>query len=281
MNDLNFAEIENLAKKMRISSIETGYRAYCTGKNSAHFGGGLSAIEILSCLYGGIMDIDPKNLNKPHDIFIMSKGHGVLALYTALAHKNFFPLEKLETFETNESDLSGHVTMNPEIGMELSSGSLGMGFSQGVGICLGWRKKNISQKVFVLLGDGELDEGSNWEAAMSAAHFKLDNLLVIVDKNKIQLDGTTDEVMNLGDVAKKFSSFGFEVREVDGHNISEICKNISELLENHDGRPKALIAHTVKGKGVSFMEDKVEWHHGALNQKLYEQAMQELGVEVK
>ena len=154
MNEINLSEIESLAKKMRISAIETGYHAYCTGKNSAHFGGALSAIEILACLYGGIMDIDPKNLDKPHDIFIMSKGHGVLALYTALAHKNFFPLEKLETFETNESDLSGHVTMNPEIGMELSSGSLGMGFSQAVGICLGWRKKNISQKVFVMLGEG-------------------------------------------------------------------------------------------------------------------------------
>lgn len=128
MNDLNLSEIENLAKKMRISAIETGYHAYCTGKNSAHFGGALSSIEILACLYGGIMDINPQNSDKPHDIFLMSKGHGVLALYTALAHKNFFPLEKLETFETNESELSGHVTMNPEIGMELSSGSLGMDF---------------------------------------------------------------------------------------------------------------------------------------------------------
>lgn len=280
MNEINLSEIESLAKKMRISAIKTGYHAYCAGKNSAHFGGGLSAIEILACLYEKFMDIDPKNLNAPHDIFIMSKGHGVLALYTALAHKNFFPLEKLETFEKNESDLSGHVTMNPQIGMEFSSGSLGMGLSQAVGICLGWRKKNISQKVFVLLGDGELDEGSNWEAAMSAAHFKLDNLFVIVDKNKFQLDGSTDEVMNLGDVAKKFSAFGFDIRECDGHNIFEICKNISELIENKNSKPKALIAHTVKGKGISFMENKVEWHHGALNQKLFEQAMNELGAEV-
>lgn len=281
MNNLNLSEIENLAKKMRISAIETGYKTYCTGKNSAHFGGALSAIEILACLYGGIMDIDAKNLKNPHDIFILSKAHGVLALYTALAHKNFFPLEKLETFETNESDLSGHLAINPEIGIEFSGGSLGMGISQGIGICLGWRKKNISQKVFVMVGDGELDEGSNWEAAMSATHFKLDNFMLIVDKNKIQLDGTTDEVMNLGDVAKKFSAFGFEVREVDGHNIPEICKNISEMLANKNSQPKALIAHTVKGKGVSFMENKVEWHHAALNQKFYEQAMQELEVSGK
>lgn len=274
---MDIEQIEQLAKKMRISAIETGFKA---GKNAAHFGGGLSAIEILACLYGGIMDINPQNLDKPHDIFIMSKGHGVLALYTALAHKNFFPLEKLETFDTDESDLCGHPAINPKLGIEFSSGSLGMGFSQGIGICLGWRKKNISQRVFVMVGDGELDEGSNWEAAMSAAHFKIDNLLVIVDKNKIQLDGTTDEVMNLGNVAEKFSSFAFEVREVDGHNIPEICKNISELMENHDGRPKALIAHTVKGKGISFMENKVEWHHGALNQKLYEQAMNELGTSI-
>ena len=273
MNEINLSEIENLAKKIRISTIEAGSR---TGKNAPHFGGALSSVEILACLYGGIMDINAKNLDKPHDIFILSKGHVVLALYAALAHKNFFPLEKLETFETNESDLSGHLAINPEIGIEFSGGSLGMGISQGIGVCLGWRKKNILQKVFVMVGDGELDEGSNWEAAMSAAHFKLDNFMVIVDKNKILLDGTTDEVMNLGDVAKKFSAFGFEVREVDGHNISEICKNISEMLANKNSQPKTLIAHTVKGKGVSFMENKVEWHHAALNQKFYEQAMQEL-----
>ena len=278
MKNFDSAEIETLAKKIRRSIIETGYAA---GKKSAHFGGSLSAVEILACLYGGLMDVDSENPAKvPRDIFILSKAHASLALYAALAHKKFFPLDDLKTFELNESELTGHPTMNLNRGIELSGGSLGMGLSQAVGIALGYRKKNFSNKIFVLLGDGELDEGSNWEAAMSAAHFKLDNLLVIVDKNSVQADGTTEEIMNLGDLAKKFSAFDFEVREVDGHNISELCKNISELLANQNGLPKVLIAHTVKGKGVSFMENNSDWHHAALNQKQYEQAMQELGAEV-
>lgn len=247
------------------------------GKHAAHFGGSLSTVEILACLYGGIMDIDSNNPAKtPRDIFIMSKGHGLLTLAVALAHTNFFPLDKLKTFETDESELPGHVTMNSNIGMEFSGGSLGMGISQGVGMALGYRKKKMDNKIFVLVGDGELDEGSNWEAAMSAAHFGLDNLLVIVDKNLIQADGETNKIMNLGDLNKKFSSFGFDTREVGGHDISAICKNIFELLDNKDGRPKVLIANTVKGKGISFMENTVDRHHTALNQKLYEQAIQEL-----
>ena len=274
MKNLDLAEIKNLAKKMRRSIIETGFIA---GRNAAHFGGSLSIVEILACLYGGIMNVDSDNPTKEQrDIFIMSKGHGVLSLAVALAHTNFFPLDKLKTFELDESDLSGHIIMNPSIGMEFSSGSLGMGISQAVGIALGWRKKKIDNKVFVLTGDGELDEGSNWEAIMSAAHFKLDNLLVIVDKNNFQLDDTTDKIMNLGDLNKKFSAFGFDVRECDGHDISAICKNISELLANKNNLPKVLIANTTKGKGISFMENKAEWHHGELNQKLYDQAIQEL-----
>ncbi len=271
-------KIESLAKRMRISALTMGYKS---GVNAVHYGGGLSAIEILACLYGGIMDVDPKNPRKePRDIFILSKGHGVLALYTALAHTGFFPLEKLETFEHNESDLCGHPAMNVDLGIEFSSGSLGMGFSQGVGVALGYNKKCIDNHVFILLGDGELDEGSNWEAAMSAAHFKLDSLLAIVDKNSLQLDGKTNEVMSLGNLANKFSAFGFETREVDGHNVAELCKNISEMIGNRDGRPKALIANTIKGKGVSFMENKIEWHVGLLTKKLYEEAMRDLGMEV-
>ena len=274
MKNLDLIEIENLAKNMRRSIIETGFIA---GRNSAHFGGSLSAVEILACLYGGIMDIDSKNPTKiPRDIFIMSKGHGVLSLAVALAHTGFFDVEKLKTFELDESDLSGHVIMNLNLGMEFSSGSLGIGFSQAVGVALGYRKKKIDNKVFVLIGDGELDEGSNWEAAMSAAHFKLDNLLTIVDKNNFQLDDSTDKIMNLGDLNKKFLSFGFDVRECDGHDISAICKNITEMLDNKNNLPKVLIANTTKGKGISFMENKAEWHHGELNQKLYEQAIQEL-----
>lgn len=274
MKNLNLSEIENLAKKIRRSIIETGYIA---GRNAAHFGGSLSTVEILACLYGGIMNVNPENKNDENrDIFIMSKGHGVLTLCSALAHTGFFPVDKLKTFETDESDIPAHVTMNPDMGMEFSSGSLGMGISQGIGVALSYRKKKIDNKIFVLVGDGELDEGSNWEAAMSAAHFKIDNLLVIVDKNTVQADGSTEKIMNLGDLNKKFSSFGFDTREVSGHDIEAICKNISELLENRNGKPKILIAHTVKGKGISFMQSTADWHHAALNQKQYEQAIQEL-----
>ena len=275
MNKINLTHIENLSKQMRLSVIETGYGA---GKNAAHFGGALSAVEILACLYGGIMDVDPKNPSKePRDIFIMSKAHAVLALYTALAYTGFFPVEELKTFEVNESELAGHPTMNVNRGIEFSGGSLGMGLSQGVGVALGYRKKKIDNRVFVMLGDGECDEGSNWEAAMSAAHFNLDNLIVIVDKNTVQGDGTTDEIMKLGDLAQKFSAFGFETREVDGHNISALYENISALIDNYNGKPKALIAHTIKGKGVSFMENNHVWHHNIMTPKQYEQAMQELG----
>lgn len=279
MKNLDLPEIENLAKKVRISIIETGYAA---GKNAAHFGGALSAVEILSSLYGGIMEVDSKNPAKfPRDILIVSKAHAVLALYSTLAYTGFFPVEDLKTFEADESELSGHPSMNVERGIEFSGGSLGMGLSQGVGVALAYKKKKIDNRILVLLGDGECDEGSNWEAAMSAAHFKLDNLMVIVDKNTVQADGTTDEVMNLGDLAKKFSAFDFETREVDGHNIPELCKNISELISNRNGKPKALIAHTVKGKGISFMENKAEWHHTAINKSQFEQAMSELGIEVQ
>ena len=278
MKEFNLSEIESLAKKIRLSAVKMGFKA---GKNAAHFGGGLSAVEILACLYGGVMNIDPKNpLKEDRDIFILSKGHGVLALYSALAHSGFFSVEEFENFETDESDLCGHPAMKLDWGMELSSGSLGMGISQGLGICLGRRKKNIGGKVFVLVGDGELDEGSNWEAAMAAANFNADSLIVVVDKNKIQLDGETDTVMKLGDLAKKFSAFDFEVREVDGHNISGLCNAFSELIESRNGQPKVLIADTVKGKGISFMENKVEWHHATLNNTQYEQAMKELGAEV-
>lgn len=270
--------VAELAKAMRISSIEMGYAA---GRKGAHFGGGLSCIEIVACLYGAVMDVDPKNPTRPtRDIFIMSKAHGVLALYTALAHTGFFPVDDLKTFELNEGELPGHPVMNLKRGIELSGGSLGMGLSQGIGIALGYRRKNIDNHVFVLLGDGECDEGSVWEAAMSAAHFKLDHLIAIVDKNHIQLDGPVDNVMNQLDLKAKFDSFGFDAVDVDGHDIAALLDAFDGILSRKDGRPKALIADTVKGKGISFMENRPEWHHAALSQKQFDAAMLELGAEV-
>lgn len=266
--------IKTLAKNMRRSIVETGYAA---GKNGAHFGGALSAVEILACLYGGVMNIDPKNpVQEARDVFIMSKAHGCLALYTALAHAGYFPVDDLKTFEQNESELGGHPSMNPARGIEFSGGSLGMGLSQGVGMALGFRRKNLDNRVFVLLGDGECDEGSIWEAAMAAAHFKLDNLIVIVDKNKLQSDGETSSVMDLGDVAAKFSTFGFAAYAVDGHDIPALCETFDKIAAEKNSRPKAIIAATVKGKGVSFMENQVEWHHKALNAQQYSDAISEV-----
>ena len=250
---------------MRLSVIETGYGA---GKNGAHFGGALSAIEILACLYGGIMNKD--------DCFILSKAHGCLALYTALAHTGHFPLEDLKTFEQNDSELIGHLVMNPARGIEFSGGSLGMGLSQGIGMALGFRRQNLDNHVFVLLGDGECDEGSVWEGVMSAAHFKLDNLIVIVDKNKLQSDGETSSVMDLQDLADKFDSFGFDVYEVDGHDISDLCEIFTTTLKNKNTHPKVIVADTIKGKGVSFMENQFEWHHKALTEQQYKDALSEV-----
>ncbi len=263
--DLDVDKIYSLAKKMRLSVIETGYSA--GGKNGAHFGGALSAIEILACLYGGVMNKD--------DCFILSKAHGCLALYVALAHTGHFPLEDLKTFEQNESELGGHPVMNPARGIEFSGGSLGMGLSQGVGVALGFKRKNLDSRVFVLLGDGECDEGSVWEGIMSAAHFKLDNLIVIVDKNKLQSDGETSSIMDLQDLAAKFESFGFDTYEVDGHDISALCNAFNSTI-NKNSRPKVIVANTIKGKGVSFMENQFEWHHKALTEQQYKDALAEV-----
>ena len=168
--------------------------------------------------------------------------------------------------------------MNIKRGIEFSGGSLGMGLSQGVGIALAYRRKGIGNRVFVLLGDGECDEGSVWEAIMSATHFKLDNLIVIVDKNQLQSDGNTHDIMDLGNLSSKFCAFGFDTYEVDGHDVIELCDALSVAINKKDSRPKAIIAGTIKGKGISFMENDPEWHHKALNERQYEIAISELAV---
>lgn len=263
-----------MAKDMRKSAIEMGHLA---GRKGAHFGGALSCIEILACLYGGIMDISTENVGKePRDVFIASKAHCVLALYAALAYKGLFPKEELATFEGDGSYLSGHPVIKENWGIEISGGSLGMGLSQGIGVALGYRRKGYDQHVFVLLGDGECDEGSIWEGIMASAHYKLDNLIVIVDRNQFQYDGCTEDVMGLTNLAAKFDSFGFETYETDGHNIYKLYDVLSMAVAAKNGKPKAIIASTVKGKGVSFMEGRVEWHHGILTDELYQKAVAEL-----
>lgn len=258
------------ANQMRKDAL---YMTYKAGNPGAHIGGGLSMIEIMATLYVGIMKLDIDDMkSEKRDRFILSKGHGVLGLYTAMNQVGLIKREEYDSFKKNNTFLTGHPSMNLERGIEFSSGSLGQGLSLGVGTCIALREKgNNSSRAFVLMGDGECNEGSVWEAAMSASHFKLNNLVAIVDKNGIQYDGGTEKVMNMGNLKDKWESFGWEVVELDGHNIEELY----EAFDLISDKPKVIIAHTVKGKGVSFMENNSLWHNSRLTDKQYEEAMAE------
>ena len=224
------------------------------------------------------MKVDPRNPGWPdRDRFILSKGHGSLGYYTALTEAGFITKEQLFTFEENAGSLPGQPSLNMEMGIEFSSGSLGMGLALGGGVALAGKKQNRNFNVYVLLGDGECNEGSVWEAAMSASHYHLDNLVAIVDCNKMQSDGPTHTIMNMGDLAAKWSSFGFTPFAVDGHNVAALYDTLVIASEPKEGRPTVVIANTVKGKGVSFMENDNTWHHNRLVQAQYDTAMSELG----
>ena len=260
------------AKEMRKDALTM---TLCAGNIGAHVGGGLSMVETMAVLYMGIMkyDIDIPS-NELRDRFILSKGHGVLALYTALNQAGFIPKEDLWTFKMNDSYLHGHPSMNPEIGIEFSSGSLGQGLSLGVGVCLALkRKNNNTSRTFVLLGDGECDEGSVWEAAASASHYKLDKLVAIIDKNGIQYDGLTSSILSMDPLDEKWTAFGWNTFVVDGHDIPQLY----DALSRQSDKPLAIIVNTIKGKGVSFMENDPKWHNSRLTKEQYDQAMKELG----
>jgi transketolase len=262
---------EKAAKDMRKDSL---WMAFNAEKSGAHLGGGLSLIEIMSVLYLGIMKYDAKNPKmESRDRLILSKGHGALAMYAAMRQIGLIPYEDLKTFKSNDTYLTGHPSMNLDKGIEFSSGSLGQGLSLGVGTCIALKRKgNASSRVFVVVGDGECDEGSVWEAAMSAAHYKLNNIVVIVDKNGLQYDGATSEILQLGNLADKWKAFGWESYNIDGHSIKELY----DTLTIKSDRPVAIIANTVKGKGVSFMENNPAWHNGILTKELYDIAMAEM-----
>jgi transketolase len=245
--------------------------------NAGHTGGSLSCIDILNVLYNRIMDITPENFDQvERDHYIHSKGHSVEALYTVLADQGFFPAEKLQTMERYGSPLIGHPTRDVP-GIEHNTGSLGHGLSFAVGFALAAKKAGRKDRVFVLMGDGELTEGSVWEAAMSAANFQLDNLVAIVDRNGLQITGPTERVMRLEPLEDKFRAFGFEVCSVDGHDPTAMTA-LFERLPFQAGRPNLVIAHTVKGKGISFMENQVGWHHRVPTDQEFQQAMQELAA---
>ena len=243
---------------------------------SGHPGGSLSAVEILTALYFNVLKHDPKDPDWPdRDRFILSKGHCTPVLYSTLAEAGYFPVEELATFRKVDSRLHGHCH-NSTPGVEHCSGSLGQGLSVGVGMALGGRLDGSEHNVYVLVGDGECDEGQIWEAAMAASHFGLDNITVVVDRNGIQNDRWTHEAMNLEPLPDKWRAFGWEVSEADGHNLQDMVEALSNA-SNRDGKRHAIIAKTVKGKGVSFMENNPEFHGKAPNPDELKAALVEIG----
>lgn len=260
-----------LAKKIRIH----GLRMTSSG-GSSHIGAVLSAADILAVLYNEILNVDPGNPRSAgRDRFVMSKGHAGAGVYAALAESGFFPVEKLRTHYQDGSDLSGHVSHKGIPGVEFSTGSLGHGLSVAAGMALAARKDGRTHRVFALLSDGECDEGSVWEAALFAAFHKLDNLTAVIDYNKMQAMGFTAETLDLEPFAAKWTAFGWSCAEVDGHDPAELAAILRQLPLN-PGRPTAVIAHTVKGKGVSFMENNILWHYRCARGAEFEAALAEL-----
>lgn len=266
-------EIQQTALNMRKNVLKMALNA---GANSSHLGGGLSFIDIVACLYKKILNIDPIHYDSPtRDRFILSKGHGVLGLYAALYEKGFLSYDELMTFGQADSYLLGHPVMNISKGIEATTGSLGMGLSLAIGKALHAKRQNLLYHTYVLLGDGECNEGSVWEAVMSASHFKLDNLTVIVDKNNLQQTGTTNDILSNNNLCNKWQAFGWNAIETDGHNIASLIE-IFESKNSHEKKPTAIIANTIKGKGITFMENNNDWHHKILSQEQFDKAMNEL-----
>lgn len=267
---MNKVKIIEIAQQIRRRILEISYNC----NKSAHLGGALSMVEIIATLYGSVLKFDRNNPEwEKRDRFILSKGHAALGLYSALVVSGLISEEVFNSYQTNESDLTTHPVMNPPLAIESSNGSLGQGLSFGVGLALSAKRKQKDYKTYVFLGDGECNEGSVWEAVMAASNYKLDNLIAIVDLNGYQNDGSHEIVMNYGDMNSKWSSFGWNVLLVDGHNVEEVHSALTNSKQA--GMPTVVIAKTIKGKGVSFMENNNEWHHNRLTQKFYEQAIKE------
>lgn len=243
---------------------------------SGHTGGSLSAADIVACLYFWELKVDPQNPQAPdRDRFVLSKGHAAPVLYAALAEKGFFSDEYLKGLRKLGSPLQGHPDMNKLAGVEASTGSLGQGISWAVGMALGMRMDKKDCRIYTLLGDGELQEGMVWEAAMAAGHYRLDNLTAIIDNNNLQIDGRVEQVMNVHPIAEKFKAFNWQVISIDGHDVKQIMAALQEARLTK-GRPTAIIARTVKGKGCSFMEDRAEWHGVAPQEEEVRRALAEL-----
>jgi transketolase len=271
MQDIERDKIKKFSKLLIRNIIDTAFTA---GAKSAHIGGALSAIDVVSVLFGSIMKYnknDPQDPNR--DRFILSKGHACLVYYSALHIVGYISKDELNTFENSGSSMLGHPVINRRLGIEFSNGSLGMGLSLGVGVSLANLKLKKTNKVYVVLGDGECNEGSVWESAMSASHFKLNNLTAIVDNNNLQQTGSNKDIMNLLDIKEKWKSFGWNVKEIDGHNANEIYKSLNNDSKD---KPLAIIAKTIKGKGLTFAENNNSWHHTMLSKSLYDKAIEEI-----
>lgn len=276
MREINAAAIENVTAKAR--TIRRDIISMLGEAGSGHTGGSLSAADMLACLYFWEMNVDPQNLQwAERDRFVLSKGHAAPVLYAALAEKGFFPREKLTTLRKLGSPLQGHPDMHKLPGVEASTGSLGQGISWAVGMALAARMDQKDYRIYAMLGDGELEEGLVWEAAMAAGHYKLDQLVALVDYNGLQIDGPVSEVMSPEPISNKFKAFNWEVLEINGHDVREIMEALSTARQVK-GKPVAIVARTVKGKGCTFMENRVEWHGTAPNQEQVEKALAELQV---
>jgi transketolase len=264
-------ELQLKSVHLRKQTLEAIYEA-----GAGHTGGSLSCLDILNVLYNRILNVSPENFSNPNrDRYVQSKGHSVEALYAVLADRGFFPESDLKTICHYKSHFVGHPTRHIP-GIEMNTGALGHGLPISVGMAIAGKMDAASYRVFTLLGDGELAEGSNWEAAMSAAHYKLDNLTAIIDHNTLQISGRTRDVMSNEPIDEKFRAFGWSVKIVNGHNFAELTDALSKPAEI--GKPTCVIANTVKGKGVSFMEDVAKWHHGVPSDAELKQALSELDL---
>ena len=271
MDTIVSKQLKIKACKVRMGAIEGVYNA-----KSGHPGGSLSIADILTYLYFHRLNIDPKNPQwEDRDRLVMSKGHAAPAYYSVLAHRGYFPVEELKTLRKSDSRLQGHPNMRTVPGVDASTGSLGQGISVAVGMALGAKLSGKSFRVYTILGDGEIQEGQVWEAAMFAGSRKLDNLVVIVDNNGLQIDGPIDEVNSPYPIGAKFEAFNFNVVEIDGHDFDQIADAFKQAKECK-GKPTAIIMKTIKGKGVSFMENQVSWHGSAPNDEQCKQALEEL-----
>lgn len=265
-------DLREMARQIRCDIVRTVHQA-----GSGHPGAALSAVEIATALYFRVLNIDPADPNRrDRDRFILSKGHACPVYYAALARRGFFPVEELATLRRTGSRLQGHPDMNKTPGVDMTSGSLGAGLSCGVGMALAARMDGLPCRIYVVMGDGETQEGAVWEAAMAAAHYRLDNLVAVIDNNRLQLDGYTCDVMDISPIAEKWASFRWNVIEVDGHDIDALLEAFGSAARTRNA-PTVVIANTVKGKGVSFMEGVCDWHGRWPTEEETRLALAELG----